>query len=294
MPFKNPGAKFYEKWYDDRVTSNYKPAHLMAAQKIFLRIFKDKIQGMNFLDIGCGTGEFLYECQKLGGRVWGCDFDTEAIAIAKNNFGMEKVYAESFEDFLERKNLPKFDFITLFEVIEHIDNHPIFLKNVYNISTNKAVVGLSTPSRERFLPNNMVQDFPPHHLSRFNQNSLIKIFKNHKLYFYKIHYFYKVRILLAALFFYPKLLLFKTSVRKVNGNHHRIKLSNEKLSFPQNDFHSYVKSFANFFKNKMVVKNIIRFFCIIAIYPLYLLTEMLGYKNGSMLAIFIKNQGKQS
>ena len=40
--------------------------------------------GLKFLDIGCGRGEILYHCEKLGVFAYGIDYSSEAISIAKN------------------------------------------------------------------------------------------------------------------------------------------------------------------------------------------------------------------
>ena len=50
--------------------------------------------------------------------------------IAKERFGLENVYAVSFEDFLKRTDLPSFDIITFFEVIEHLDKPLEFILSV--------------------------------------------------------------------------------------------------------------------------------------------------------------------
>lgn len=40
--------------------------------------------GLKFLDIGCGRGEMLYHCERLGAFVYGIDYSNEAVLIAKS------------------------------------------------------------------------------------------------------------------------------------------------------------------------------------------------------------------
>ena len=149
---------------------------LRGYHKLFLKKYASLPKDAKILDLGCGVGEFLFELKKGGYEVFGMDFDRDAIKIAKNQFGLENVFALSFEEFCQKSDLPKFDVITFFEVIEHLADPAAFIKNIKNLLKPGGKIILSTPSRKRMLPNLNSWDFPPHHFTRWDATSLSNIF----------------------------------------------------------------------------------------------------------------------
>lgn len=175
-PFQNPGYSWYEGANEYEVADVLTPSIYKKYHKTFLSLHKTFAQKTRVLDIGCGTGEFLNELKKRGCETWGVDFDRKAITIAKKHFQIDHTEAMSFLPFFQRSNLPLFDIITLFEVIEHIDNpFPLLQEAAKHLKTNGIIV-ISTPNRERFFPNLSPWDFPPHHLTRWNKKALLTLF----------------------------------------------------------------------------------------------------------------------
>jgi len=144
--------------------------------KVFLKNNKSFPINTKVLDLGCGTGEFIAELKKRGCNVFGVDFDRDAIKIAKDELGLENVYPLSFEEFFKKQDLPKFDIITAFEVIEHLTDPLAFMNSVKALLKEDGRIILSTPCRERILPDLNNWDFPPHHFLRWNQEAISNIF----------------------------------------------------------------------------------------------------------------------
>ncbi len=174
-PYKNPGKEWYESTDPYNAKKGGKPRELHGYHKKFLKDNKEKISGAKILDLGCGTAEFMSELQKRGAEVWGTDLDQKAIDIAKQSFVLSNISNLPIEKFLEKKDLPKFDYITIFEVIEHIDNPlQILQMAIESLKPNGKII-LSVPSRQRIFPNTSGWDYPLHHLSRWNNKSLKNI-----------------------------------------------------------------------------------------------------------------------
>jgi SAM-dependent methyltransferase len=192
MPFRNPGREWYEEKEESQLirSSHKKKTKLTWQHKEFLKFFKNQNnQGKKLLDLGCGTGEFLNAVQELGFEVWGVDFDRNTIEYAKSSYNLKNVYAESIEEFSLRKSLPKFDVITFFEVIEHIDDIPNFFHFVTEVGKEGAYIALSTPNRNRKNPDNPRSgDYPPIHLTRWNIDSLNNILRLHHINIEKYKY----------------------------------------------------------------------------------------------------------
>lgn len=94
------------------------------------------------LDVGCGTGAWLERISKAGyNHLYGIDFDTAQFAatqaictqidLNQNNWNLGN---------------QKFGLITAIEVIEHLENTGIFLRNISTHLTEKGYFLLTTPN----------------------------------------------------------------------------------------------------------------------------------------------------
>lgn len=175
-PFKNPGKEWYEKEYD------YKAKNILASNvytgchKRFLKNFKNISSGIKILDIGCGIGEFLAEIQKRGAEVWGVDFNKNHTKIAENKFGLKNIYTMDFSEFFSKKDLPQFDMITFFGLLEHIDNPLELVQNVKKILKPGGVIVASATSKDNLVSGRGCLDVPPHHLSQWSPRSISNLF----------------------------------------------------------------------------------------------------------------------
>ena len=200
MPFKNPGPDWYEKYqvYDELFYS--KPKIKRGYHKKILKTFKNQaIKEKSFLDLGCGTGEFISALEKKGLQVWGVDFSQAFVDIARENFNLKNIFVCSFIEFFQKSELPKFDYISFFEVTEHLDNPKDFIQNVRKILKPGGMIILSVPCRERILVNLVKGEFPYHHLSRWNKESLVYFLKNNGFKIEKIYYVDSFRFIFETL-----------------------------------------------------------------------------------------------
>ena len=166
-PMKNPGALWYS--HDDRYSSrNSDP--LMAPVITHRAFLKDNpIAGGSLLDVGCGTGNFLLAAKKKGYSVRGIDFDPDAVNVAHNIFGLDKVSTGSLNDLVQED--ATFDIVTFFEVLEHMDSPNIFIDEVKKLLKPSGFIGLSVPYRGSW---NVFKagDKPPRHLTRWDKISM--------------------------------------------------------------------------------------------------------------------------
>ncbi len=170
-----------------------------------MQILKKDLKGYNFLDMGCGIGVFLFTLEKRGAKVFGVDFTPIFTEFAKKYFNLKNIFVLAFSEFFEKKDLPKFDYITFFEVIEHIDNPQNFIQGVKKLLNPKGTIILSVPCRERAFVNWEKGDFPRHHLSRWNEESL-------KYFLEKNNFIVKKIIYVNPLNFIYQILMSKTSL----------------------------------------------------------------------------------
>ena len=174
---KNPGSQWYEGTSDYGIKDIVVPKIQRGFHKKFLQRHRQFPSGTTVLDLGCGSGELMAELEKRGCSVFGVDFDKKAIEIANKHFHFKNIFAQSFEDFFQRNDLPLFNYIVSFEVIEHVQDPLEFVKNAKKLLKPEGEIVISTPSRERVLSNWNTWDFPPHHLTRWNKEAIDNIFK---------------------------------------------------------------------------------------------------------------------
>lgn len=135
------------------------------------------------LDVGFGQGEFLNAVKNLGLNLWGIDITERNVKMAKKNYNLQNIYAQSLNEFVKRKDIGKFDVITAFELLEHLPDPAGFLDLAKGVLIPGGYLILSTPNLDRFGRVKEDWDFPPNHLFRWNKNTLIKLLevKNFKV-----------------------------------------------------------------------------------------------------------------
>lgn len=115
----------------------------------------DDLEAKTVLDLGCLDGSFLLSVGKqLGCVVTGVDLTEDGISIAKERaakFGVEADFHQGFvEDWLETfvKEGRKFDVVTFFEIIEHVEDVQKCLTLIDKVLAPGGSVLVSTPDFE--------------------------------------------------------------------------------------------------------------------------------------------------
>ena len=134
----NKFDKLAAEWWNPE--GSFKPLHKFNPIRIkyikenIIRHFKIKsknipLKNINILDIGCGGGLISVPMKKLGANVVGIDASLKNINVAKiyskkNN--LEIKYICSSPEKLKIKK--KFDVLLMLEIVEHVDDINIFIK----------------------------------------------------------------------------------------------------------------------------------------------------------------------
>lgn len=104
------------------------------------RISKYKTKG-KLLDCGCATGIFMEEAQKIGFDVYGFDVSDYAIKKAKQKLG-DRVELATLANFKYQSK--SFDVVTLFDVIEHLDDPKKALRRIKRIMKDDGLLMINT------------------------------------------------------------------------------------------------------------------------------------------------------
>ena len=118
-------------YYED---DELKKAIVTARYRFSLEIIKDKV----VLDIGCGARRGPQILSSAATRVIGCDISYEAVYFCVRTWPRANLsYLVSDARYLPFADC-SFDAVTSFEVIEHLDGHERFLREVQRVLSRDA------------------------------------------------------------------------------------------------------------------------------------------------------------
>ena len=103
-------------------------------------------KGLSFIDIGCGGGLLCEPFARSGGNVAGLDADKQAISVAKHHAkeqGLDIIYENKAVEELVNTN-KTYDVVSALEIIEHVDNPDVFLKNCLKLVKPNGLIFIST------------------------------------------------------------------------------------------------------------------------------------------------------
>ncbi|MBI3981229.1 class I SAM-dependent methyltransferase [Candidatus Microgenomates bacterium] len=191
LEFEGNYQKFLETYYSKgyftggkhyRAYADYlgdKPTILKNMRKYLTVIKKYKKEGM-LLDLGCAMGFLLEEAVKWNFDSYGVDISTYALGVAKKNIPKEKLFLGNIEE-IEKvlaKKVPghKFDVITMFDLIEHLENPREALKKTLSFLKDDGLVVIQTGDAgstwAKIMGKNWHFFAPPQHFYFYNQKTM--------------------------------------------------------------------------------------------------------------------------
>ncbi len=147
-------SKIASEWWDP--DGKFKPLHKFNPVRIeyikenSIKHFKLKynnlpLRKLKILDIGCGGGLLSEPMSRLGADVTGIDASQQNINIAKIHSSKRKLKIKYICSSPENLNLKeKFDIILNMEIIEHVDDVNVFLKNSSKFLKKNGIMFVAT------------------------------------------------------------------------------------------------------------------------------------------------------
>jgi 2-polyprenyl-3-methyl-5-hydroxy-6-metoxy-1,4-benzoquinol methylase len=132
----------------------------------------------NILDVGAGTGEFLKVCKNNSWNVFGTEPDNDARNIAiKKGIVLEK-------DMSKFSN-QKFEIITLWHVLEHVENLSEYISNLNNMLSDFGRLIIAVPNFKsedaKYYKEFWAAFDVPRHLWHFSQQSIHTLFLTERM-----------------------------------------------------------------------------------------------------------------
>lgn len=108
-------------------------------------------ENKNILDIGCGAGTIDFYLVAKGYKVLGIDISSISIRACKKTADTLNINKNNIDfrvmDFPNEEPVGKFDSVTCFEVIEHLENDKKALGMIFDLLNSEGILFLSTPSK---------------------------------------------------------------------------------------------------------------------------------------------------
>jgi 2-polyprenyl-3-methyl-5-hydroxy-6-metoxy-1,4-benzoquinol methylase len=142
--YKDPAYLSYTKEDTDE-HYNYRKERFGKERVRLLERYCGSLSGKKVLDVGCGNGYFLSVLKETGARCAGSEFSEKLRKYTVEKTGVP-VYGESLEEFPDKD----FDIITIFDVIEHIENPVPFISAALNLLKPGGHILIYTPNFDSF------------------------------------------------------------------------------------------------------------------------------------------------
>lgn len=175
----NAGERIYPKAFNEAAL-DHKERYELALNYIN--------RGDNVLDVatGVGYGANYIAVNSLCDKVIGVDISDHAINWAEKYFHNEKidfVKCNLLDEFIPSLDAFKFDVITCFETLEHIENDEEFIKKLYSLLKPGGLLLISSPNEEVIpcFENPFYEGGRnPHHVKHYTPYELKKILEDNK------------------------------------------------------------------------------------------------------------------
>lgn len=127
----------------------------------------------SLLDIGCGTGYFVKRAQELGFSAHGIETTERSVKSGRSFFNLDTIHATDLKGYIDKFPGSKFDVITLFQVLEHVEDPMLLLREIKQVLVENGTLVIAVPLRDRWPDTSGEEgDYPPHHLTRWSPESL--------------------------------------------------------------------------------------------------------------------------
>ena len=174
IPMRAPSPRYYKEFTKLFGTTSHKS----PIPNWRLKYLKNLSPNKKILDIGCGYGSFLVKAKTMGFNVSGMDFDNLKVHIAQKK-GLENISVSNFKEFYKKNHDKKYDIITCFHILEHLENPKEFVQMINNLLLPGGLFFIELPNKNRKLKESSgIMDYPPHHLTRWSANSLKILLSN--------------------------------------------------------------------------------------------------------------------
>lgn len=146
-----------------------------------------------WLDVGCSAGFVVKAASQAGYNAFGIDVEPWGINFGKTKLGLDNLSVGLIEE--QDYSNKQFDVISLYDVIEHVPDLNILIKELKRILAPDGVIDIITPDLGHFRTTKPLCDWkeikPSEHLYYFDKKTLNSLFNKHGLSITKTRFAFK-------------------------------------------------------------------------------------------------------
>jgi 2-polyprenyl-3-methyl-5-hydroxy-6-metoxy-1,4-benzoquinol methylase len=169
-PAATHGISDYDSLWNDLLSHLYVPR--------LGRMLELGGRGGRHLDVGCASGNLIEHARKMGWECFGVELSDAMRGRAEQRTG-RPIFASLAE---AKDSGLRFDSVTMFEVIEHVEDPAAVMREVAELILPGGMIALSTPNFDN--PNAVagtpidIWFIPPEHISYFNRETIAACMQN--------------------------------------------------------------------------------------------------------------------
>ena len=127
------------------------------------------LRDKNYLELGCGYGEYLEIMAHYIKNTKGIEFSSDGVKkCIEKSLNVEKAYLDEAYTL----NSAKFDSFGIFNFLEHIPNPVDYLKNISSILSSDAIGIVEVPNFDVMQSEHVYCDFSTEHIAYYDRNTL--------------------------------------------------------------------------------------------------------------------------
>jgi 2-polyprenyl-3-methyl-5-hydroxy-6-metoxy-1,4-benzoquinol methylase len=173
-----------KKYFEDYFSSIFAKSNLLTPKEYentfnsyntYFGNFLPRDKNVRIIDIGCGTGHFLYYLKKMGYRNFtGIDLSSDNIEFCKKKITPNVELADGFEYLVQKEGF--YSVISANHLLEHIPKEKVitFLRLIYNALRSDGILLITIPNMSNIFSIQMrYRDFT--HECGFTEKSIYQV-----------------------------------------------------------------------------------------------------------------------
>lgn len=197
----------YENYKDEAVTQAIRSGNnwlKIQRHKLRFKLIKKYKKNGSLFDLGAGWGHFMLAGQQLGYDVYGIEISEQNYLYSKNdlNLPVDKM------DFFDMKEEKKFDIVTLWDVLEHIDDANPFVAKCAAVTKPGGILVLQVPQIDSYIAKRKKEKWLMmglDHVNYFSKKTIRQILSQHGFEVIKIKSSIELKLFLLYSVFPKKL-----------------------------------------------------------------------------------------
>lgn len=141
-------------------------------------IKKYKASGSSLFDLGAGWGHFMLTGQQLGYKVYGIEISEQPYLYSKNDLKLPVDHM----DFFDMDESKKFDVVTMWDVLEHIDKADTFVEKCASVTAMNGYLVLQVPQIDSYFAKKYKDDWKMmglDHVNYFGKKTITQLLEKY-------------------------------------------------------------------------------------------------------------------